>query len=100
MATAATPLVMCRPCLIDWQNEMAVAESRPRVELSQRARGACERMTSAMETRLRLRVSSSKGVSGVSGCQQCQIKKAHHVLSTRDAADVVVADLRADVRTR
>jgi hypothetical protein len=88
MAMHAIESFIARLDLIDWQNEMAVAESRPRVELSQHWRGELASATSAMETRLRL-------VKRRGGQREdlARITTKEHLLSTRYSSDIVISHL-------
>ena len=59
-------------------NSTALAESSPRVELSQHCKGAPDKAASQIVTRLRLRVSRNK------------IRHQRNLLSTRDTPDKVI----------
>lgn len=69
------------------QNSTALAESRPRVELSQHCRGAPDSDASAMETRFRL-----------GRCQHWSLARVWTAdsLATTDTADEVVAYIGVD----
>jgi hypothetical protein len=85
MATTDVVPMYSAPIFKFLTNSMALAESRPRVELSQHCKGAPDRAASAIVTRFRLIVS-----------MLIKIPPVGNSLSTRDTSDEIVSNNRVD----